>query len=192
MTPPEERSPRGSRPVAAAMLRFRLVHARASALARAGELEQAERLLVAVIRSGSAPTDLVDLLARVLAQNGRLEEAKRLWQSLRDHPLGGLSASAPLERIAAFESDPSLRDAPRNRLLLYLAISALLFFALLALLFRILRPEPVAPVVSVSPTLVPTVVPTLAPATPVPTIAPTSAPTPDPSPTAKDATPTPD
>lgn len=53
--------------------------ARAALLARNGKLNQAESLLLPIVRRSPSKTSVLDLLAKVYAQQGRTEEARTLW-----------------------------------------------------------------------------------------------------------------
>jgi Flp pilus assembly protein TadD len=53
--------------------------ARAALLARRGKLKQAETLLVPIARRLPSRTSALDLLAKVLAQQERMEEAQQVW-----------------------------------------------------------------------------------------------------------------
>jgi hypothetical protein len=88
---------------ASAELRAELAVARASAAARAGDLDAALRELdrcddPAVARH----RDVTDLRARVHAQRGELEAAEHCWRRLLDEHPGDESAAAALARVRRF------------------------------------------------------------------------------------------
>jgi len=53
--------------------------ARAALLARRGKLKQAEALLLPVVKRLPSETSALDLLAKVYAQQERMEEAQQVW-----------------------------------------------------------------------------------------------------------------
>jgi len=74
-------------PVLAALAESALL-ARATLLAREGDLTQAQALLVPLVGAETRSPAVLDLLAKVYAQQGRLEEARELWrQALETDPL---------------------------------------------------------------------------------------------------------
>lgn len=59
----------------------------AAFLARKGELKQAEALLLPLANEPEAQIDTLDLLAKVYAQQGKMEEARALWlRALQKEP----------------------------------------------------------------------------------------------------------
>jgi predicted Zn-dependent protease len=56
-----------------------LILARAAALARKGELKTAETLLMPLASNPEATTNILDLLAKVYAQQWKIAEAQSLW-----------------------------------------------------------------------------------------------------------------
>lgn len=56
--------------------------ARAKHLARKGKLKQAELLLVPLSKKQEPPLDVLDLLARIYAQQGKVAEARSIWLGL--------------------------------------------------------------------------------------------------------------
>jgi len=53
--------------------------ARAKHLARKGKLKQAELLLVPLSKKQEPPPDVLDLLARIYAQQGKVSSARSIW-----------------------------------------------------------------------------------------------------------------
>lgn len=56
-----------------------IILARAALLAREGKLEQAEVLLLPLVKKSKPRIDTLDLLAKIYAQQGKIEEARGLW-----------------------------------------------------------------------------------------------------------------
>ena len=64
-----------------------VILARAAFLARKGELKQAENVLLPLVNKSKARIHAVDLLAKVYAQQGKIEEARALWlRALQEEP----------------------------------------------------------------------------------------------------------
>ena len=60
---------------------------RAGALARRGDLLEAENLLTALSDSDSTRVEVIDLLAKVYAQQGKIDQAQTMWlQALQRYP----------------------------------------------------------------------------------------------------------
>jgi len=57
-----------------------LIGAQAAELARQGQLKQAEAFLYPLTQQREVSPFIIDLLARILAQQNRIDEAKMLWQ----------------------------------------------------------------------------------------------------------------
>lgn len=66
----------------------RLVTDHAAAMARRGRLEEAALLLEPVTAHPEAGADVLDLLARIRAQQGRLDDARALWRAALDRAPG--------------------------------------------------------------------------------------------------------
>jgi flagellar motor protein MotB len=80
--------------------------AKATDLARAGRYTEAEALLAEAMRGAEASPAVLDLCARMRAQQGRLAEAEALWtQALRLEPTNA-AYQAGLQRIAALQRHP--------------------------------------------------------------------------------------
>ncbi len=59
----------------------------AASLARKGRFKEAEDMLLPLIADSESQDDALDLLAKVCAQQGKIEEAQHLWQqALRNDP----------------------------------------------------------------------------------------------------------
>ena len=59
----------------------------ASSSARKGRFKEAEELLSPLAMESESPNNALDLLAKVYAQQGKIEEAQHLWQqALRNDP----------------------------------------------------------------------------------------------------------
>jgi len=60
---------------------------RAGSLARRGDLLEAENLLTTLSDSDSTRIEVIDLLAKVYAQQGKIEQAQAMWlQALQRYP----------------------------------------------------------------------------------------------------------
>jgi len=57
----------------------------AASLARKGRFKEAEDLLSPLIADSESQSDTLDLLAKVYAQQGKIEEAQHLWQQALKH-----------------------------------------------------------------------------------------------------------
>jgi len=57
-----------------------LIVAKAAALARRGRLVRAEQFLSPLVNSGQPSAEAIDLLAKIYAQQGMMEEARDLWK----------------------------------------------------------------------------------------------------------------
>lgn len=79
--------------------------ARAAILSRERKLKQAEVLLLPLVRKAQSHTATLDLLAKVYAQQGRIEEARALWLRALDkepsnrHFLRAVSRCENLQRL---------------------------------------------------------------------------------------------
>ncbi|TNY38024.1 OmpA family protein [Thermomonospora catenispora] len=90
-----------------------IVVAQARTLARHGRYLEAEGLLRGLTRDGGEPdAGVLDLLARVYAQQGRLEEADRCWAEAERLAPGAPQIAAGRRRIAALRDSPPRRMAP--------------------------------------------------------------------------------
>lgn len=78
--------------------------ARAALLARKGKLEQAETLLLPLANQPQSGTNTIDLLAKIYAQQGKIEEARVQWlralemEPTNTHFLRALLRCAELQR----------------------------------------------------------------------------------------------
>jgi len=77
--------------------------AQAADLARRGHYAQAAGLLSEMAGRQPTPVAALDLLARIRAQEGRLDEARALWAQALEVEPGNAPAQAALRRIAALE-----------------------------------------------------------------------------------------
>jgi osmotically-inducible protein OsmY len=104
--------------------------AKAAQLARAGRYAEAEAILQDLRETYGASAPVLDLLARVMAQQGRLGEAEFLWtQALQKDPANE-DYRAGLRRLAQFQRQgSSLFDLPRMLLPLLAAILLVVLIA---------------------------------------------------------------
>ena len=84
----EERAmPAGQDTVSASQTMVTDILVRAGALARRGDLLEAENLLRTLSDSDSKRIEVIDLLARVYAQQGKIDQAQAMWlQALQRYP----------------------------------------------------------------------------------------------------------
>jgi flagellar motor protein MotB len=99
----------------------RLGWLQAAAAARSGDLNQAEAILQARSRQQPTPENL-DLLARVLAQQGRLTEAEQAWKRVLHISPQHANARAGLERIERLQSHGARRRLNFTPVLFGLAV----------------------------------------------------------------------
>ena len=90
----------------------RLTFAQATDLARGGNFAGAEAMLSDLLQSAKAPPALLDLQARIGAQQGRLGEAVHRWQKLLDQEPRHAAAQAALARLHG-SSTPTGRSHSR-------------------------------------------------------------------------------
>lgn len=123
----------------AALLMAQALFARAAELAREGRYDAAEAVLAGVAQDQLPASQLLDLLARIRAQQGRIAEAQSLWtEALRADP-NNESYREALGRIAR-HSRTSLRTGVFLIALTALAVLLVLAGAWLAM-GRMLREE---------------------------------------------------
>lgn len=104
-----------------------LTLARARALARAGLYRAAEQLLYAPGKEANSAPEALDLRARILAQQGRFDEAEKLWaQASALEPANAAYVNA-LRRVNKRQRHPALRRATVLTLVLCLSAVALVF-----------------------------------------------------------------
>lgn len=131
-----------------------LAVARATELARGGSYREAERILTAFDEDVNSTPEILDLLARIHAQEGRLAEAEKLWARACQIEPSNTAYHDGMRRAATLQR----RSGRRQPLLLPLII----FFGLAALLFAasqwLNRTGSTEPVVSI-PTPTPNVTP---------------------------------
>jgi flagellar motor protein MotB len=106
----------GTHAVAQALLR-QLTIARATELARIGRYSEAEGVLAAVDREIESSPDMLDLLARMRAQQGRLAEAEKLWTRANQLEPSNSAFHDALRRIASTQ-----RRSVRRQLALPLVV----------------------------------------------------------------------
>ncbi|WP_407560309.1 tetratricopeptide repeat protein [Streptomyces sp. 184] len=104
---------------AAGTLRAALLVARVRTAARAGDLDDALRLLRAAetrdARSVAERPDVLDLFARVHAQRGELDAAATYWRRVRTRHPDDPSAAAGLARIARLDGTGPRASLARHR-----------------------------------------------------------------------------
>lgn len=80
--------------------------ARATDLARAGRYSEAEALLFGITKHGKPAPAALDLLARINAQQDKLQEAERLWTQAGELDPGNEAYRAGLQCIARMSRHP--------------------------------------------------------------------------------------
>ena len=99
ITPPFE-------PVAAKQLLDQFAVSQAAELALSGNYGSAESLLKELVQRQDAPSEALDLLARISAQQGRLLEAAGLWPRALDKDPGNAAYESALARLNKLQSRP--------------------------------------------------------------------------------------
>ncbi|WBB64074.1 hypothetical protein O7599_16830 [Streptomyces sp. WMMC500] len=106
-------------PAASGTLRAVLLVARVSAAARAGDLDEALRLLREAesrdARSVDEHRDVLDLFARIHAQRGELDAAATYWRRLQTRHPDDPAATAGLTRITRLTADGPRASLARHR-----------------------------------------------------------------------------
>ena len=90
-----------------AALHERLVIDRARALAMAGRLRQAEELLDGLEAMNPPSGEACDVRARICAQTGKYDEARKFWLRARDVSAEPASYAAELEALATYQRWPA-------------------------------------------------------------------------------------
>ena len=162
--------------------RLSLVLARAGRLARRGRLSEAAAFLIRRAHDPNVPVAVLDLLARIYAQQGRFAEASVLWQRAIHREPGNQASAAALRRIAALQRPTRWLRFFQTTLLGFVLGLALAIFGAWAVP-RFASPEPTPTATLAVTTFVPMPTPTHTP-TLAPTLAQTSTPTPLPTSTA--------
>jgi type VI secretion system protein ImpK len=110
----------------------RVAFARATELARAGHYRDAEKVLAPAGGAPGPPLEALDLLARIRAQEGRLDEAEKLWgRALQAEPSNRTYQDA-LRRVAIVKGRRGVRrHHPAPLLAASLVIASLVIAALL-------------------------------------------------------------
>jgi hypothetical protein len=105
------RSPAGQQPTEShkpetrvARWKAEAVEATCRVLARSGNYSEAERRLRDWMRSYGPTAPLVDLLARVTVQQGKLDEARHLWQAATKLDPGNPIHRVALRKLNSFEN----------------------------------------------------------------------------------------
>jgi len=75
---------------------------RAAILARKGDLSQAENLLTPLIKNTTPRTGTMDLLAKIYAQQGRIDQAQALWMQASQRDPSNLHFLAALRLCAQY------------------------------------------------------------------------------------------
>jgi len=78
---------------------------RAAMLARKGELSQAEDILTPLIESNIPTVEVIDLLARIYAQQGKIDQAQALWLKALELDPSDLHILSAL-RLCAYYTKP--------------------------------------------------------------------------------------
>ena len=76
---------------------------RASTFARNGNLEQATQLLEPLYKNNNAPKEVIDLLAKVYAQQGKIEQAQALWLKILELDPSDLHVLSALKLCAYYQ-----------------------------------------------------------------------------------------
>ncbi len=82
---------------------------RAAVLARKGELSQAEILLTPLIESNTPRIETMDLLAKIYAQQGRIDQAQALWLKASQQEPSNLHFLTAL-RLCAYYKKPRIQQ----------------------------------------------------------------------------------
>lgn len=83
----EKAKPAEQKKVSASQTMVTDILVRAGALARRGDLLEAENLLTTLSDSDSTRVEVIDLLAKVYAQQGKIDQAQTMWlQALQRYP----------------------------------------------------------------------------------------------------------
>jgi len=115
--------------------------AQARTLARHGRYLEAERLLRDLVDGGGPEAIALDLLARVYAQQGRLEEADRCWAEAERLAPGSPEIAAGRRRIAALRGSGPRRTAAGPPARAVASLVALLVAVLIVALLADIRDE---------------------------------------------------
>lgn len=92
---------------------------RAALLSRKGDLLQAEDLLKTLPDNDSSRMEVIDLLAKVYAQQGKIDEAQTLWlRALQQHP-SNIHFLSALRMCALYKKPRSERFVLQNTWLLF-------------------------------------------------------------------------
>lgn len=102
-----------------------LALAQASALAYAGRYAEAEQRLRPLLDDHTLPVAALDLLARIQAQQGRLQEAEAYWRQAQQSDTQNTTYAAGLRRVAYL----------RQRAVRWLYLAPLMLTAVGAFLF---------------------------------------------------------
>jgi hypothetical protein len=109
----------GTAPPASSTLRAALLVARVRTAVRAGDLDEALRLLRAAeardARTVGERPEVLDLFARVHAQRGELDAAATYWRRLQTHDPADPAARAGLTRITRLTADGPRASLARHR-----------------------------------------------------------------------------
>jgi len=82
---------------------------RAALLARRGDLSQAESLLAPLIDGNTSKIETMDLLAKICAQQGRIDQAQALWLKASQREPSNLHFLAAL-RLCAYYKKPRIQQ----------------------------------------------------------------------------------
>jgi hypothetical protein len=95
----------------APLLLNKIVAAHAAGLARRGKYHAAEELIQPVIASGAASPQLLDLMARIRVQQGRVDEAAALWREALSKDAGNAGFRAALDCVSRNQHPAAKRVA---------------------------------------------------------------------------------
>jgi tetratricopeptide (TPR) repeat protein len=93
-------------PDAAKRLLDQFTVSQAADLALSGSYSSAESLLKDLVQQPEAPTEVLDLLAKIYVQQGRALEASELWRRALEKDPGNLACQAALVRLNRMQQRP--------------------------------------------------------------------------------------
>lgn len=111
-----------------------VVFARAVLLARTGELDQAEAILLSLVREGDSRTEVLDLLAKVYAQQDEIEEAQAAWLRALEKDPSNLHFLGALQVCAHYRKSKYRRILLRRSGILGLTLGAVVLAAVVVVL----------------------------------------------------------
>ena len=110
---------------------------RAGMLARSGNLLQAERLLGTLSATDSSRIEVIGLLAKVYAQQGKTDEAQALWLKALERDPSNIHVLSALT-LCAYQKKPRVEQFVRRYMWLLIAIVLWFLLAVAAMVSMIL------------------------------------------------------